>query len=290
MAQTAKRGLGAGLGSLIPQNFDATILVAEDERIQKVALGSIAANNDQPRRHFDQAALQELAESIKIHGILQPLVVAPNGEGKYQIIAGERRWRAAQLTKLATVPVIVRTLKEQAQLEVAIIENVQRVDLSPLEQAVSIERLHVQFGLAYDAIAKQLGKANSTVNNIVRLLQLPKAAQEALNTKKITEGHARAILALKNNPEAQKQLLQAIIKNGWSVREAERFVTAHKAGHESKTAKQRVQTETPETQALATRLQAPVRIKRTAKGGRLEISFTSDDELQRIVAQLSSEI
>lgn len=287
MAQTPKRGLGAGLGTLIPQNFDTTLLVGDDERIQKITIAAINPNKDQPRRQFDQEALQELAVSIKTHGILQPLVVAPNGPGKYQIIAGERRWRAAQLAGLKTVPVIVRTLKEQAQLEIAIIENVQRVDLSPLEQAISIERLHQQFGMAYDKIAKQLGKATSTVNNIVRLLQLPKAAQEALNTKKITEGHARAILALKDNSAAQKQLLQSIIKNGWSVREAERFVTAHKEGHQAKTAKQRVQTETPETQALATRLNTTVRLKRTAKGGRLEINFQSDDELQRIINQLA---
>ncbi|CAN5147074.1 ParB/RepB/Spo0J family partition protein [soil metagenome] len=286
MAQTPKRGLGSGLGTLIPQSFDSSLLVGEDERIQKIAHEAITANADQPRRQFDQEALEELAVSIKTHGILQPIVVTAKGTNSYQIIAGERRWRAAKIANLKTVPVIVRTLKEQAQLEIAIIENVQRVDLSPLEQAISIEKLHQQFGLAYDAIAKQLGKANSTVNNIVRLLQLPKAAQEALNTKSITEGHARAILALKDNPAAQKQLLSAIIKNSWSVREAERFVTAHKAGHESKTAKQRVQTETPETQALATRLNTNVRVKRTAKGGRLEINFASDEELQRIIAQL----
>ncbi len=288
MAQTPKRGLGAGLGSLIPQSFDNSILLNEDERIQKVPREAIAPNADQPRRSFDQESLQELAASIKTHGILQPIVVAPNGPGKYRIIAGERRWRAAKLANITAVPVIVRTLKEQAELEIAIIENVQRVDLSPLEQAVSIERLHQQFGLAYDAIAKQLGKANSTVNNIVRLLQLPKAAQDALNTKRITEGHARAILALKDDTAAQQQLLQAIIKNGWSVREAERFVTAHKAGHVKEAAKERVQTETPQTKALGDRLHTKVSIKRTAKGGRLEISFKSDDELERIISQLDA--
>ena len=286
MATKPKRGLGAGLGTLIPQSFDNSLLLNEDERIQKVALTDIGPNKDQPRRHFDEEMLQELAASIKIHGILQPIVVAPHGQGKYQIIAGERRWRAADMAGLKNVPVIVRTLEEQAKLELAIIENVQRVDLAPLEQAVSIEKLHVQFGLSYDAIAKQLGKANSTVNNIVRLLQLPTEAQEALNTKSITEGHARAILALKDSPVAQKELLDAIIKNGWTVREAERFVTAHKAGHLVKSAKERVQTETPETKALATRLNTPVRVKRTAKGGRLEITFTSDEELQRIIQQL----
>lgn len=288
MATKPKRGLGAGLGTLIPQTFDNSILLNEDERIQKVAHGDVEPNKDQPRRNFDDEALQELAGSIKVHGILQPLVVAPHTNGKYQIIAGERRWRAAGMAGLKTVPVIVRTLQEQAKLEISIIENVQRVDLSPLEQAVSIEKLHQQFGLPYEGIAKQLGKATSTVNNIVRLLQLPTEAREALNTKIITEGHARAILALKDNPAAQQQLLAAIVKNAWSVREAERFVTAHKAGHQAQAAKARVQTETPETKALATRLQVPVRVKRTAKGGRLEIVFSSDEELQRIIRQLGN--
>jgi ParB family transcriptional regulator, chromosome partitioning protein len=287
MAQTPKRGLGAGLGTLIPQSFDNSILLGQDERIQKIAYGAISPNADQPRRQFDEEALNELAESIKSHGILQPIVVTPKGTAAFQIIAGERRWRAAGIAGIKQVPAIVRTLKEQEQLEIAIIENVQRVDLSPLEQAVSIEKLHQQFGMAYDAIAKQLGKANSTVNNIVRLLNLPEEARDALNTKKITEGHARAILALKNNPEAQAELLQAIIKNGWNVREAERFVTAHKEGHKAPAAKERVQTETPETKALAVRLKTGVKIRRTAKGGRLEIQFKSDEELERIVKQLS---
>lgn len=286
MAQTPKRGLGSGLGSLIPQGFDNSLLLNEDERIQKVQHAVVQANKDQPRRHFDQEALNELAESIKKHGILQPIVVAPLGDGKYQIIAGERRWRAAAIAGQKQVPVIVRTLKEQQQLEIAIIENVQRVDLSPLEQALSIEKLHQQFGLPYDAIAKQLGKATSTVNNIVRLLQLPTEAVEALNNKMISEGHARAILSLKDAPEAQAQLLEAIVKNQWSVREAERFVTAHKAGHQDTAAKQRVQTETPETKALATRLNTTVQVKRTAKGGRIEIRFADDDQLTAIINQL----
>jgi ParB family transcriptional regulator, chromosome partitioning protein len=286
MAKTPKRGLGSGLGTLIPQSFDASLLLSEDERIQKVAHDRVVPNADQPRRQFDEQALDELASSIKTHGILQPIVVAPTNDDNYQIIAGERRWRAAKRAGIKQVPVIVRTLKEQAQLEISIIENVQRVDLSPLEQAVSIEKLHQQFGLGYDAIAMQLGKANSTVNNIVRLLQLPDAAREALNTKKISEGHARAILALKSSPESQQSLLESIIKHGWSVREAERYVTAHKAGHETPAATQRVQTETPETKALSERLGTNVRIKRTAKGGRLEIVFGTDDDLNRIIEQL----
>ena len=273
---------------MLPQSFDSSLLLNEDERVQKLALEQLTPTADQPRRQFDEQALAELAESIRAHGILQPLVVAPGKKNEaYRIIAGERRYRAAKLAGLTQVPVIVRTLKEQAELEVAIIENVQRVDLSPLEQAMSIERLHQQFGLSYDAIAKQLGKANSTVNNIVRLLQLPEAAQAALNTKKISEGHARAILSLKQDTIAQEQLLKAIQEHSWSVREAERFVTAHKAGHQApQAAKQRVHTETPETKALSARFNTQVQIRRTAKGGRIEITFGSDDDLQQLLGRL----
>jgi ParB family transcriptional regulator, chromosome partitioning protein len=283
------RGLGKGFDTLLPQNFDSSLLLTDEDRIQKVDIAKVQANAEQPRTHFDETALQELAASIKQYGILQPLVVTPLAGGKYEIIAGERRWRASKLAGLDKVPVIVRSTKELEKLELALIENVQRVDLSPLEQAVSIERLHQQFSLSYDAISKRLGKAPSTVNNIVRLLQLPTAAREALQDRKITEGHARAILSLKDAPERQEELLWSIINEGWNVRQAERYVTSHKAGVvEKKAVKARVDTETHETKALGKRLGTAVHIRRTAKGGKLELKFTSDDELGRLIKLLES--
>src|SRR5581483_1245947 len=154
-------------------------LIADDvERIQRLTVNTVAPHANQPRQHFDQEALEQLAQSIKAHGILQPLVVTPVGSG-YVIIAGERRWRAAQIAGLDKVPAIVRTTKELEQLELALVENVQRVDLSPLEQAVSIERLHQQFSMTYESIAKRLGKSLPAVSNTVRLLQLPEEAREA---------------------------------------------------------------------------------------------------------------
>jgi len=283
---TAKSGLGRGFGSLIPQNFDNSLLLDESERVQRLPIAKIMPDSQQPRQHFDEAALNELAVSIKNHGILQPLVVTPHGEG-YQIIAGERRWRAARIAKLTNVPAVIRTLKEQERLEIALVENVQREDLSALEQAVSIERLHQQFNLTYEAISKRLGKSVPAVSNTVRLLQLPAPAQLALTQKRINEGHARAILALKGSAEQQQQLLEAIEAHGWSVREAERFVASVKAGvKDRKGTAARVSTETPETKALSKRFSAPVHIRRTAKGGKLEISFTSDEELTRIITQL----
>ncbi len=280
-------GLGRGFDSLIPQNFDNTLLVDEKDRIKRVAVTAIHPDDKQPRQHFDEQALSELAVSLKRHGVLQPLVVTPHGKDKFQIVAGERRWRAAQIAKLGDVPVIVRTLEELERLEIALVENVQRVDLSPLEQAVSIERLHQQFNMTYDQIGQRLGKSVSALSNTVRLLQLPPAAREALVQKRISEGHARSILALKNNPGLQAQLLRSIEQHGWSVREAERFVLSVKSGEKDKRAVQaRVSTETPQTRALSKRLQAPVHIRRTAKGGKLEIGFASDEELAQLIERI----
>jgi ParB family chromosome partitioning protein len=287
MANTPKRGLGRGFEALLPTDFNKNLVINEDERIQKIQIGDVTPNVDQPRRHFDEASIKELANSIKTHGILLPLVLTKLNDGKYQIIAGERRWRAAKVAGLKQIPGVVRTLKALEQLEVSLIENVQRVDLSPLEQATTLVRLHEQFSVSYEEVARRVGKATSTVNNIVRLLQLPVDAQIALTEHKISEGHARAILALKGNAEQQAKLLNDIMTHGWSVRQAERYVVSQREG--DKTTDQvyaRVATETPETKALSKRLGTPVHVKRMAKGGRLEISFTTDDELSEIIARL----
>lgn len=279
-----KSGLGRGFDALIPQDFDKSILLEENEKIQQIELDKLIPNPDQPRQHFDEAALDQLASSIKHYGVIQPLVVSPGKNGTYAIIAGERRWRASKKAGLKKVPAVVRTSKELESLEIAIVENVQRVDLSPLEQAVSIERLHQQFNMTYEAIAERLAKATSTVHNIVRLLQLPEAARTALHEKNISEGHARAILALKDHPEKQLDLLKQIVEQGWSVRQAERYVTSVKEGFKDvKQTKQRMETETPATKQLSLRVGAPVHIRRTAKGGKLEITFKSDDELENIL-------
>jgi ParB family chromosome partitioning protein len=285
MAQKPKRGLGRGFEALLPTDFDKNILLTPEDRIEKIPVEKLQPSPYQPRKHFDDSALLELSASIKRHGVVQPLVATPEKDGKYTLIAGERRWRASQLAGLKTVPVLIRTSEELEQLEIALIENVQRVDLSPLETAVSIERLHEQFSLSYEAIAKRLGKAPSTVNNTVRLLQLPEPARDALAEGKITEGHARSILALKGDPGRQAYLLSAIVEQGWSVRQAERFVTSVKAGvAESNKATARVHTENPLTKTLSKKIQAPVHIRRTARGGKLEITFKTDDELDRIIA------
>lgn len=287
MSNNNKSKLGRGLDSLLPKDFDKAIL-SRDERIQKLLITAITPNPDQPRKQFDEQSIQELADSIKEYGILQPIIVSPRGHNSYQIIAGERRWRAAQRAGLTDISVIVREKDQLEQLEIALIENVQRVDLSPLEQALSIEYLHEQFNLSYQEIARKLGKAAPTVNNIVRLLGLPDDARESLRTGNITEGHARAILALKPHPELQSRLLTLIVNEGWSVRQAEQFVTAQKEGLKSGQAvKQRTVKETPETKKLAKKIGTKVTIHHTAKGGRLEIHFKNDQELQNLYNKLT---
>lgn len=280
-------GLGKGFGALIPEDFDDTLLSDQQERIQKLLISNISPNADQPRTTFDDSLLNELAASIKEHGILQPIVVRLIGDDSYSIVAGERRWRAAQLAGLSHVPAIVRSIEELEQLELALVENVQRVDLSPLDQALSIQRLHDQFSMNYDQIARRLGKASTTVSNIVRLTQLPKAAGEALRDGLISEGHARSILALKALPEKQAELLSFIIKNKWTVRQAEQYVLATKRGDQSADARKQLHQTTTATEKLSKNLGAPVSIRRSAKGGKLEIAFKTNDELQSLIDRIA---
>ncbi len=287
MSTSVKSGLGKGFESLIPTDFDSSI-VEGSERIKQIEIDQIIANPDQPRRNFDVSALEELASSIKRYGILQPLVLTKQGEN-YEIVAGERRWRASKIAGLKTVPAIIRSHAELEKLEVAIIENVQRVDLSPLEQARSIHKLHDQFSMSYADIAARLGKAPTTVNNIVRLIALPESAKEALEQNKISEGHARSILALKGDDGLQEQLLDNIIKYGWSVRQAEQFVIGIKKGNKTKSKIQRqMATQTKDTKKLSERLKTKVTIRRSARGGKIEVHFTDDNDMKRIVSSLDS--
>lgn len=280
--------LGRGLSALISSDIDQTILQDENERVQKLLITDIVPNPDQPRRMFDQSALDELANSIKQHGVVQPIIVVRHGE-QYRIVAGERRWRAAQAAKLTHLPAIVRSMQELEEIELSLIENIQRVDLSPLEQALSVYKLQQQFNLGLDEIAKKLGKATSTISNLTRLLQLPDAAREALRDGRISEGHARAILSLKAWPDKQEELLRSIENNGWTVRQAEQFATAAKAGADAIAAKNRTASETDLTRSMGKKLGTKVQIKHTAKGGQLIIRFDSDEHLREISQKISSE-
>jgi len=283
-----KQPLGRGLSALISSDLDKSILEEDSQRIQKLLIKDIVPNPDQPRREFDQTALEELADSIRQHGVVQPVIVVRHSEG-YRIVAGERRWRAAQLAELTQLPAIVRSMQELEELELSLIENIQRVDLSPLEQALSVYKLQQQFNLSLDDVAKKLGKATSTISNLTRLLQLPDSAMQALREAKITEGHARAILSLKASTDKQEELLRSILNNGWTVRQAEQFATAAKAGADAQAAKSRTASETDLTKNLGEKLGTKVQIKHTAKGGQLIIRFNSDEHLAEISRQLGDQ-
>ena len=293
MSKSAPRGLGRGFDSLIPTNvldeaFDPTN--AEDKAVSElrtITIANVTANPHQPRRLFEPEALQELANSIREHGLLQPIVVTEKGEGKYELVAGERRWRASQLVGLTEIPALVRTYTDQHKLELALIENLNREDLNPLEIATAYLKLQQQFNMTLEEIGKRAGgKAVSTVSNSLRLLSLPENAKTALIRQQISEGHARQIVAIQE-PEVQQELLDLIIAGGWSVRKAEQFVIGYKEGTKNREmAAAKTRTETPATEALAKRLGAKVAIRNMAHGGRLIIEFKSDDDLDRITKLL----
>ncbi len=285
----ARQSLGRGFDSLIPKDIDKSILEEDLQRIQKLLITDVVPNPDQPRREMDPALLAELSSSIKRHGVLQPIIVVRgNGGQSYIIVAGERRWRAAQAAGLTRIPAIVRSLQELERIELSLIENIQRVDLSPLDQALSLYRLQHQFNMTLDEIAKKLGKASSTVSNLIRLLQLPESARQALSSGKISEGHARAVLALKHNPALQEKLLTSILDNGWTVRQAEQFVIDAREGTRKLQFDELTVEQAAFVKKAAGRLGFPVEIKRGSRGGRIIIKFKSDADLQSIASKLGN--
>ncbi len=288
--------LGRGLDSLIPTDIDEFAapsmpkeLVKEGAHIDELPIDHIVANPHQPRSVFSNDQLSELAQSIKLHGIVQPLVVVKDASG-YQLIAGERRLRAAKLVGLKTVPAIVRSFSQQEQLEVALIENIQRSELNALELASAYAKLADQFNLTIEQIAQRVGKAPSTVGNILRLLNLPREAKQALNDGVITEGHARQILAVLS-PTDQLTILDMIIKGGLNVRQAEELARNFKKEGQA-AVKKVVEKQAYNTQLssdLGRHLGTKVDIQKTAKGGKLVIEFYSDEELGRLYHQILGE-
>ncbi len=293
----SKKGLGRGFESLIPtdvldETFDPTS--GRDEQISElryIKLGEISPNPHQPRRSFEPTALEELTNSIREHGILQPIVVVPHKNG-FEIVAGERRWRAAGGAGLSKIPALVRTLSNQHKLEMALIENLQREDLNPMETATAYLKLKTQFNMTLDEIGKRVGgKSVGSISNIMRLLQLPEFAKLAVAAGQITEGHGRQILALVPDEKAQKDLLKHIVNDGWSVRKAEQYVIGYKKAQVGGDTKQdgavrSTQTQTDFTKRLAIRLALPVVQKTTAKGGQIIISYESEDDLKKIEQHL----
>ncbi len=266
-----RRGLGKGLEALIPMAPGVT----------EVEVDTIVPNPRQPRRALDPEALQELAASIREQGLVQPLVVTKIEHG-YQLLVGERRWRAARLAGLEMVPVVMRDATPQQMLELALVENLQREDLNPLEAAAAYQQLVEEFMMTQQQVADKVGKNRVTVTNTLRLLRLPDEVKDALLTEEISEGHARAMLRLRHEGE-QMRVLEAIIKRGLSVRQTEELVRRLVDEPE---AKPKAPEKSPELRALEDRfrqaLGTKVSLNRSKRGGKLVIYFYSQEELQAI--------
>lgn len=291
MSAKPKKGLGRGFDSLIPtdlfdESFDPT--AKQDSSLseyRQLPIADISPDPEQPRRHFDEGALEELAESIRQHGIVQPIVVT-KAKGGYQIVAGERRWRAATLAGVTKIPAIVRTLSTQHVLEISLIENLQRRDLNPIETATAYLKLRDQFNLTLDQIGERVGgKSVSAVSNTLRLLRLPESVKTALLEGKLSEGQARPLVGVE--AAVIDAIIERIVQEGWSARKIEQFVAARKhmaaEGEGKVVAAPFAQYESQ----LRTKFAAPVRISTNAKGaGTLTISFKGKEDLERIQSLL----
>ncbi|HHT48112.1 MAG TPA: ParB/RepB/Spo0J family partition protein [Firmicutes bacterium] len=288
------RALGKGLGALIPQIEEEDL-----QNTQEIPIVEIVINPDQPRRNFDPESLQELTESIKIHGVLQPLLVRRKGLG-YQLVAGERRLRAAKLAGLEKVPVVIKELDDRAVMEIALVENLQREDLNPIEEAQAYRRLTDDFKLTQEEVAKAVGKSRSAVANTMRLLHLPEPVQLMVINGQLSMGHARALLSLEE-PEQQLFICEKIINENLSVRETEEIVRLTHASLVSRetTEKEEKKREPRTGQKLDPNLQAivedmtrlfgtKVRIKKSGDRGKIEIEYYSQEELERITELLLS--
>jgi len=285
MAQ--RKGLGKGLESLIPSGGKSSSVSSGVGGVQQVAVDAIQPNPRQPRIHFKEEELLELAASIREHGVIQPLIVTPNSDGTFILIAGERRWQAAQKAGLRTVPVITRQASNQELLEIALIENVQRADLNSMEEAEAYRQLVEEFGLSHEAVAKRVGKSRVAVTNTLRLLTLADVVKQALVDGKITEGHARALLAL-STQKAQASALQTVINLSFNVRQTEEYM--RKLGGQ-KPIKARKPSRNADVNDVEKRLQrslgTKVALKHGKKGGTVTIYYYSGEELDALLEKLT---
>jgi len=286
---TPKKGLGRGLNAIIPPVLDHQ----ENTHQTEIDIYKVEPNPTQPRKHFDQNALEDLAESIAQYGVLQPILVTKNGDF-FSIIAGERRWRAAKLAKLTTIPVIVKDFSEQEILQVSLIENLQRSDLNLLEEAKGFERLSEEFGLTQEEISEKVNKNRSYISNAVRILELDPRVQNFVADKKISMGHLKLLMPLKSN-DAQFELAETILDEGLSVRDAEvlvkEYITETKRQALSDSFKQHDSSPTTKRNSqfaviekeLNSLLGAQVRIVAGKKRGKIEIEYYSNNDLDRLI-------
>ena len=283
MSSPKKKALGRGLGSLIQEAQSEAGSNAEQESL--VAIDKVKPNPNQPRTHFNETELRELSESIKAHGVLQPLLVRKQGDG-FEIIAGERRYQAAKLAGLTEVPVTIKEADDQAVLEMALIENLQRSDLNPIEEAKGYKQLIKTSGMTQEALSKAVSKSRSTITNSLRLLDLPQQVQDLLYNGKLTAGHARAILAVPYE-EARIKLAEKVVAEGLSVRATEKLAPLFSVGDAQKVPRP----VTPQSFKKAARVlrqtfNTNVKVKSLRGKNKIEIEFKDEEDLARILGQV----
>ena len=286
-----KSGLGRGLDALIPLPEETSASTTTQTSPQEVLVSNIIPNPRQPRHTMNDEKLEELSDSIREHGVIQPLIVTHEIQtNQYILIAGERRLRASRLAGLETVPVIIREASPQESLEIALIENVQRADLTPLETAAAYQELTEEFGLSHEDVAKRVGKSRVAVTNTLRLLRLPETVRQALAEEKISEGHARALLGLTNS-QAQAAALASILRGDLTVRSTEKLVRKMNGSKPKSERKKSLPQELLEIQSrFQTKLGTRVQMRQSAnKGGSIVIHYYSDEELNALIDQILGE-
>jgi ParB family chromosome partitioning protein len=282
---TQKKALGRGLGALIPPRPAETPQAPPADGLANIAIENISPNPYQPRKTFNETSIDELARSVKEHGIVQPLVVTRTGDNKYRLIAGERRFRAAQKAGLKTVPVVIKeSMADTDVLQIALIENIQREDLNPIEEAYAYHQLHEEFGLTQEEISKRVGKERSTVANFLRLIKLPDGVKKLLASGHLSMGHARAILAI-DSPKKQEQLADRVVKRNLNVRQTE-VLAAEKSPKAAEPEKEKDIFTRDAEDRLSRTLRSKVEIDRKRRGGVIHIRYGSEDELMRLVDEL----
>ena len=278
------RGLDALLGSIQKEKLQLEVQALDHGQLKQIDVNQLKRGEYQPRRFIDEADLQELAASIQKHGVMQPIVIRPidDAEHAYEIIAGERRWRAARIAGLTEIPAIVRDLTDQVAIALALIENIQRQDLNPIDQAIALQRFHEEFGLSHQEIADTVGKARTTVSNLLRLLSLTDEVKNLMQQGQIDMGHARAILTLK--AKDQLQIAKIVMDKGLSVRQTEQLVRDWNTPKQEKASAPLVADVEQLTQKLSERFSANVKIDYNNQGkGKLVISYNSLDELDGLL-------
>ncbi|MDP1853657.1 MAG: ParB/RepB/Spo0J family partition protein [Candidatus Omnitrophota bacterium] len=289
MSNETRRALGRGLSALIPEKvLEKPELKEEIKGMVNLKIEQIMPNPYQPREEFNAQALEELAASIKEKGFIQPIIVRKSLDGKYELIAGERRLRAANLLRCNEIPAIIKEVNDEESLELALIENIQREDLNPLEEAQAYQKLVDRFGFTQEKIAQVVGKARATINNALRILKLPAKIQESIKKNLLSFSHARALLEIENKEE-QQVLADKIISSELSVRELENILK-HKRREKNKKPKAAALQKEPHAVAVEEELQhilcTKVRIMQAKKRGRIEIEFYSPEDLERILGVL----